>query len=187
MAHDSKLATMGFMIPLVMSAPTVVELVARHGQPVRRVDPSSDPRERAIDSSLLAVDGRATSREGDRLRARTRKETPGHARRYPGTHTMKARQDPVRATGKAKPKSKVASRPKPPRKSAKSEPTGDAEPAARLIDARIGDLSGWRGETLARMRSLILKADPGITEEWSVHTLVVARRDRLHREAYSKS
>ncbi|HTM58450.1 MAG TPA: DUF1801 domain-containing protein [Candidatus Udaeobacter sp.] len=38
--------------------------------------------------------------------------------------------------------------------------------ASRLIDQRIRDLSGWRGETLARMRDLILEADPEMTEEW---------------------
>ena len=40
------------------------------------------------------------------------------------------------------------------------------EPASRLIDQRIRDLGGWRGETLARMRALILEADPEMTEEW---------------------
>ncbi len=39
-------------------------------------------------------------------------------------------------------------------------------PASRLIDQRIGELGGWRGETLARMRALILEADPEMTEEW---------------------
>ena len=39
-------------------------------------------------------------------------------------------------------------------------------PASRLIDQRIHDLGGWRGETLARMRALILEADPEMTEEW---------------------
>ena len=39
-------------------------------------------------------------------------------------------------------------------------------PASRLIDQRIQDLGGWRGKTLARMRALILKADPEMTEEW---------------------
>jgi hypothetical protein len=39
-------------------------------------------------------------------------------------------------------------------------------PASRLIDKRIKSLAGWRGETLARMRGLILAADPGIIEEW---------------------
>ena len=38
--------------------------------------------------------------------------------------------------------------------------------ASRLIDQRIRDLEGWRGETLARMRALILDADPEMTEEW---------------------
>ncbi len=38
-------------------------------------------------------------------------------------------------------------------------------PASRLIDQRIRDLGGWRGETLARMRALILAADPEMIEE----------------------
>jgi hypothetical protein len=40
------------------------------------------------------------------------------------------------------------------------------KPASLLIDQRIHDLGGWRGETLARMRSLILEADPAMTEDW---------------------
>ena len=40
------------------------------------------------------------------------------------------------------------------------------KPASRLIDQRVRDLGGWRGETLARMRALILEADPEMTEEW---------------------
>ena len=42
--------------------------------------------------------------------------------------------------------------------------SGDA--ASRLIDQRIRDLDGWRGETLGRMRALILEADPDAIEEW---------------------
>jgi hypothetical protein len=38
--------------------------------------------------------------------------------------------------------------------------------SSQLIDQRIRELGGWRGETLARMRALILEADPTITEEW---------------------
>ena len=38
--------------------------------------------------------------------------------------------------------------------------------ASRLIDQRILDLGGWRGETLARMRALVLDADPEAVEEW---------------------
>ena len=36
---------------------------------------------------------------------------------------------------------------------------------ARLIDQRIRELPDWRGETLARMRALILEADPEMIEE----------------------
>jgi hypothetical protein len=35
-----------------------------------------------------------------------------------------------------------------------------------LIDARIQELSGWRGETLATIRRLIREADPDVVEEW---------------------
>ncbi|KQZ87112.1 hypothetical protein ASD64_06615 [Mesorhizobium sp. Root157] len=44
----------------------------------------------------------------------------------------------------------------------------DEEPATspRLIDARIKELADWRGETLARMRKLIHKADPDVVEAW---------------------
>jgi hypothetical protein len=37
---------------------------------------------------------------------------------------------------------------------------------SRLIDARIKELGDWRGETLARIRSLIKQADPDMVEEW---------------------
>jgi hypothetical protein len=37
---------------------------------------------------------------------------------------------------------------------------------SQLIDARIKELSDWRGETLARVRLLIKQADPEVVEEW---------------------
>ena len=37
---------------------------------------------------------------------------------------------------------------------------------SELIDARIGELDDWRGETLARIRELIKQADPDVVEEW---------------------
>jgi hypothetical protein len=40
------------------------------------------------------------------------------------------------------------------------------EAASRLIDARIKELTDWRGETLARIRILIKQADPEVVEEW---------------------
>ena len=62
---------------------------------------------------------------------------------------------------------KSTSRASKPRKSdTQSSPKAGTEPASRLIDQRIRDLGGWRGETLARMRALILAADPEMTEEW---------------------
>ena len=38
--------------------------------------------------------------------------------------------------------------------------------ASRRIDARIAELGDWRGQVLARMRQLILEAEPAIVEEW---------------------
>jgi hypothetical protein len=37
---------------------------------------------------------------------------------------------------------------------------------SRLIDGRIKELDDWRGETLARVRSLIKEACPDVVEEW---------------------
>jgi len=51
-------------------------------------------------------------------------------------------------------------------KKAASKVASETGNASQLIDARIRELAGWRGETLARMRELILEADPDIAEEW---------------------
>ncbi|HEV7322513.1 MAG TPA: DUF1801 domain-containing protein [Ensifer sp.] len=48
---------------------------------------------------------------------------------------------------------------------ANSSTEGGASPSD-LIDARISELGDWRGQMLARVRSLIKKADPDVTEEW---------------------
>src|SRR5215475_5596080 len=50
-------------------------------------------------------------------------------------------------------------------KSGSKEGKGGASPS-QLIDARIKELSDWRGETLARVRRLIGEADPKVVEEW---------------------
>lgn len=66
---------------------------------------------------------------------------------------------PAATTTKRKAKTKKAA--------PKTASTSEAgKPASQLIDARIRELDGWRGETLARMRELILEADPEIVEEW---------------------
>lgn len=48
----------------------------------------------------------------------------------------------------------------------KSSSTDSQASPAQLIDARISELGDWRGETLARVRSLIKQAEPGVVEEW---------------------
>ena len=51
-------------------------------------------------------------------------------------------------------------------KSVKKSPLREGETAAQRIDARIEELADWRGETLARLRDLIRRADPAVVEEW---------------------
>lgn len=59
--------------------------------------------------------------------------------------------------------------------------------AAQLIDERIRDLGGWRAQTLARMRALILEADPEVTEEWKWSNPVWSRHGIICTgEAYQK-
>jgi hypothetical protein len=53
----------------------------------------------------------------------------------------------------------------PMKKSASKEGKGTDSPS-QLIDARIKELGDWRGETLARVRTLIKQADPEAVEEW---------------------
>src|SRR5882672_11481085 len=49
------------------------------------------------------------------------------------------------------------------KRGAKEGKEGDSP--SRLIDARIKGLRDWRGQTLARVRILIKKADPEMVEE----------------------
>ncbi len=85
---------------------------------------------------------------------------------------MKPPSGPVGMSGKAKAKAKAkgTSRASKPRKSAtksKSAPKPGAtgKPASRPSDSRIRDQGDWRQATLARMRELILEADPEMIEE----------------------
>lgn len=48
----------------------------------------------------------------------------------------------------------------------KKGPPASGPAASALIDARIEELGDWRGEMLAKLRALIQKADPDVTEEW---------------------
>jgi hypothetical protein len=74
---------------------------------------------------------------------------------------------PRKATTKAETRSRGGVKAKPGAGGAATETT-----ASRLIDRRIIDLGGWRGRTLARMRTLVLEADPEMTEEWKWSTPV---------------
>jgi hypothetical protein len=52
------------------------------------------------------------------------------------------------------------------KKSKSGSKEGGGDSPSQLIDARIKELSDWRGETLARVRTLIKQADPEVVEEW---------------------
>lgn len=69
----------------------------------------------------------------------------------------------AKVSAKSAKSSKAAAKPSAKAKVAKA--AGELS-AAQLIDQRIEQLGGWQGETLARMRELILKADSEIIEEW---------------------
>ena len=51
------------------------------------------------------------------------------------------------------------------KKSGANSGKAEASPS-KLIDAHIKELTGWRGEILARIRALIKAADPEVVEEW---------------------
>ena len=64
------------------------------------------------------------------------------------------------------------------RKSGSKEGEGGDSPS-QLIDARIKELSDWRGETLARVRTLIKQADPEVVEEWKWRGVPVWSHDGI--------
>ena len=82
----------------------------------------------------------------------------------PGTGGRRGKTKPnaKRTPGAGKPRESGAKS----RAPLKHHEQATGESASRLIDQRIRELGGWRGETLARMRALILEADPEMTEEW---------------------
>jgi hypothetical protein len=77
----------------------------------------------------------------------------------------------------AKSKAPARAKAKPAAKAKSGPASGKA--ASRLIDQRIADLGGWRGETLARMRALILEAEPEAIEEWKWMGTPVWSRDGI--------
>jgi hypothetical protein len=93
-------------------------------------------------------------------------------RRQSFTDIGRMAKSKAKGTSRAGKPGKSASKSKSPTKAgAKAKPGAEAQraigkDASRLIDERIRSLSDWRGQTLARMRALILEADPEMTEEW---------------------
>ena len=65
------------------------------------------------------------------------------------------------------------------KKSAKSGSKEGKDSPSRLIDGRIKELSDWRGETLARVRTLIKQADPDVVEEWKWRGVPVWEHDGI--------
>ena len=57
--------------------------------------------------------------------------------------------------------------------------TQTGESPSALIDGRIAELGDWRGETLARVRTLIKQAVPGVTEEWKWRGVPVWYQDGM--------
>lgn len=61
---------------------------------------------------------------------------------------------------------------------AEAAKAGDSSPS-ELIDARIRELGDWRGEMLARLRAVILRAEPDAVEEWKWRGVPVWSRDGI--------
>lgn len=55
----------------------------------------------------------------------------------------------------------------------------NGDPPSRMIDARIKELGDWRGEMLARVRTLIRQADPDVVEEWKWRGVPVWEHDGI--------
>ena len=64
------------------------------------------------------------------------------------------------------------------KKSGATETKAGGSPS-RHIDARIKELGDWRGETLARIRSIIKQAVPDVVEEWKWRGVPVWERDGI--------
>ncbi len=64
-------------------------------------------------------------------------------------------------------------------KTTKQSATTPVQSPSRLIDARINELSDWRGKTLSHVRDLIQQADPDVVEEWKWRGVPVWSHDGI--------
>ena len=60
----------------------------------------------------------------------------------------------------------------------KTDAKNEAVPSQH-IDDFIKELGDWRGKTIARLRKLILDADPNLTEEWKWDTPVWSHKGNV--------
>jgi hypothetical protein len=58
-------------------------------------------------------------------------------------------------------------------------PSTEGMSPSQLIINHIAELADWRGQMLARLRKLILEADPDITEEWKWGTPVWSHKGNV--------
>jgi len=98
---------------------------------------------------------------------RAKKKTKAKPKAKPKSKPKAKRASPASGPRKAQGRAKKTA-PKPDAPPTKPRPAvvATGQPASALIDQRIHDVAGWRGETLGRMRGLIREADPAVTEEW---------------------
>jgi len=61
----------------------------------------------------------------------------------------------------------------------KKSGSSESKSPSQLIDARIDELGGWRGEMLGRLRTLVREADPEVVEEWKWRGVPVWSHDGL--------
>ena len=55
----------------------------------------------------------------------------------------------------------------------------DSKSPSQLIDERVKELGDWRGETLGRLRTLVMEADPEVVEEWKWRGVPVWEHDGM--------
>jgi hypothetical protein len=68
---------------------------------------------------------------------------------------------------------------KPARKAATKSSALKPASASKLIDERIKELAGWRGKTLAKVRSLVKEAVPDVVETWKWRGVPVWEHDGI--------
>jgi len=65
------------------------------------------------------------------------------------------------------------------RRKSDSKEGGERGSPSQRIAARIKELGDWRGETLARIRTLIKQTDPEVVEEWKWRGVPVWSHDGM--------